>query len=72
MTKDEIIAVIQDMPVPPHETRSDGITCRCWCLPKVALRDDGGFIFVHNELIDRTELLKKLGEESKQFLLANE
>ncbi len=60
MKKEELLKIIDSIETPEHDESDDGITCRCWCFPKVIMEGDS-FIFVHNDLIDREVLKEKLG-----------
>ena len=57
--------IMFNIQMPEHEIKDDGIICKCWCNPKMAVVD-GAMMFVHNDLIDREELKNALSPQPNE------
>ena len=56
----QTLETINSIPTPPHEETTDGMICKCWCMPKASY-EAGDMTYSHNDLINREELKNKLG-----------
>ena len=59
--RERIVEIIKNIKTEPHDETSDGIICKCWCIPKQTMVN-GSWIFIHNDLIDREKLKEKIKE----------